>query len=125
MYLKELRTNDNRVVIKFVFDHAEEYDLTLDFLKELSEDFPKVKRKEPVYIIDLFKKYHKPEDKYCEDRPTVTVFENHFIDIARIFLDLLDLIIQKNIEQQQAALESINSFNKFMKQIIIDKEKQM
>ena len=123
MYIEEIKTKDNRLAIRFVFGDTEDYNLVVEKLKEWSKYFLSVKKiEQSVYILDLFQTCYEPKDSLCDNKPTVTVFENHFFNIARIFADLVYVLMLNENNSLNFKKQIYSYFVEITKQINIIKK---
>lgn len=83
MIIKRVDTRTKGVVIRYIFDDIEEYNLTMENLHSTERILENEKCKEDIReLITLFQNYYVPESPYCDNKPAVTVFENHLLTIA-------------------------------------------
>ena len=83
MTIKKVDTRTKGVVIRYIFDDVEEYNLIMENLKSTERILENEKCKENIEkLITLFKSYYDAESPYCDNKPAVTVFEEHLLTIA-------------------------------------------
>lgn len=83
MNIKRVDTRTKGVVIRYIFDDIEEYNLTMENLHSTGRILENEKCKEDIReLITLFQDYYVAECPYCDNKPAVTVFEDHLLTIA-------------------------------------------
>lgn len=100
MYIEQVKTSKG-IAIRYVFSDMDEYSNFMNMLKEIAS-FLQGKVCEPEItqedssdnlkaLISLFNKYFEPEGKYTEGKPTVTVWENHYLIVASQIVTILNI----------------------------------
>lgn len=85
----QTKNTSKGVVIRYVFDDVNEYAKRLEFYEEIvNEDMSEEYRENLKSVIQLFKEYYEESNRYCDGKPTVTIFENHIYKIGALLFDI-------------------------------------
>ena len=117
----QTKNTSKGVVIRYVFDDVNEYAKRLEFYEEIvNEDMAEEYRENLKSVIQLFKEYYEESNRYCDGKPTVTIFENHIYKIGALLFDIEYL----SIEWSSKYLALLKEHNSMLKQYTSDlKEK--
>lgn len=91
----QTKNTSKGIVIRYIFDDANEYAKRLEFYEEIvNEDMSEEYRENLKSVIQLFKEYYVESNRYCDGKPTVTIFENHIYKIGALLFDIEYLSIE-------------------------------
>ncbi len=91
----QTKNTSEGIVIRYIFDDANEYAKRLEFYEEIvNEDMSEEYRENLKSVIQLFKEYYEESNRYCDGKPTVTIFENHIYKIGALLFDIEYLSIK-------------------------------
>lgn len=100
------------LVIRYVFDDVEEYNNIVDLLTSLCDEMPENNREDIENLSKLFKDYYEPSSEYADGKPTVTVFEEHFLTLAVLVGDILpiySMMLNRVISAKKEHLKEIEN----------------
>ena len=109
------------IVIRFVFQDVDEYNLCMDNLTEICEGMSEHGNEHLKELIGLFKDYYDPEGRYTDGKPTVTVFENHLLTLAAQLWIIMELSLassMKNLQILKDYNETLNKYKAVLKQTL-------
>lgn len=71
-------------IIRYVFESDEEYSDYINNLSKVRDNAGEQIKETVDELIELFKDYYTPQSPYEDNKPVVTVFENHTLTLAAL-----------------------------------------
>lgn len=115
MDIKRVNTSKG-LVIRYVFEDEAEYQTYMEYLSSIERCFDEEKKENIHNLIDLFSHYYDPHSQYEENRPVVTVFENHMLTIAAQLWILMDLHLIKLERENDLLTKNLKLLEEISKQ---------